>query len=67
MKHRVQIIPQQLDLAGNNTNFTTNVDTDNRNTRTGHSTQVSSQLKQKIENQVRAANKNVDEVFVSVN
>jgi hypothetical protein len=51
---------------GNNTNFTTNVDTNNRNTRTGNSTQVSDQLKQKIENQVRAANKKVNEVFVSV-
>ncbi len=49
---------------GNNTNFTTNVDTKNRNTRLGHTKQVSSQLKQKIENQVRAANQNVHEVFI---
>lgn len=49
---------------GNNTNFTTNVDTNNRNTRLGHTKQVSSQLKQKIENQIRAANKNVDDVFI---
>lgn len=52
---------------GNNTNFTTNIDSTNRNTQALGNTQVSSRLEQKIEKQVRTADKNIDEIFVSVN
>lgn len=52
---------------GNNTNFTSNVDTNNRNTKALGNIQVSTILEQQIENQVRAAARNVKNVYVSVN
>lgn len=42
---------------GNNTNFTMNIDSTNRNTQALGNTQVSSRLEQKIEKQVRTATK----------